>query len=56
MLTANAADRLGHTNDAKEILEHPFFAGMDIEKLLRREVVPPFKPNVADKFGDAGFA
>jgi len=55
-LTAGAAERIGNTGDAEEILKHPFFADIDFDKLQKREVVPPFKPQVADKFGDAGFA
>jgi hypothetical protein len=32
----------------QEILQHPFFAGLDMEKLLRKELKPPYKPEISD--------
>lgn len=29
-----------------EVLAHPFFKGVDKEKLLNKEIEPPFKPNI----------
>lgn len=37
----------GGPNDAAEITGHPFFYGMDFEALLRKEIEPPFIPNLA---------
>jgi len=45
LLTRKVADRLGSgPTDAEEIKAHPFFKGMDWEAIMRREVVPEFKP------------
>jgi hypothetical protein len=30
----------------EEVLGHPFFRDIDREKLLRKEVPPPFKPDI----------
>ncbi len=38
-------DRLGR-NGVEEILKHPFFAGLDTDKLLKKELEAPFKPKV----------
>lgn len=29
----------------KEVLSHPFFTGIDFEKLQKREILPPYKPS-----------
>ena len=47
LLKANTAIRLGSgTSGAQEIKEHPFFADIDFDALDRRELPPPFKPDV----------
>ena len=33
---------------AEEIKSHPFFAGFDFDKLLKKELEPPFKPVLND--------
>lgn len=33
--------------DSEDIKSHPFFAGMDWQKLLHKEIEPPFKPMLA---------
>jgi len=38
--------RLGSKEDAKEITRHPFFEGIDWQKLFNREYKPPFNPGV----------
>ena len=43
LLEKNKADRLGTSGDFEEIINHPFFNGIDKEKLMRREYEPPFK-------------
>ncbi len=34
--------------DAEEVMTHAFFTGIDWAALDRREIVPPFNPNVDD--------
>uniref|UniRef100_H3DIY4 Protein kinase C n=1 Tax=Tetraodon nigroviridis TaxID=99883 RepID=H3DIY4_TETNG len=49
LLTKNPAHRLGCVaSDGGEtaIVNHPFFTGIDWEKLNRRELEPPFKPRI----------
>ena len=45
LLTFNPAERLG-SKGADEIRAHPFFAAIDWAAVMRREVAPPWKPNV----------
>jgi len=47
LLERDPAKRLGSgPGDAKEITSHPFFDGIDWEKLYNRGYTPPFNPNV----------
>lgn len=47
LLKTNAQARLGSgPTGAQEIIEHPFFASIDFAALDRREIPPPFKPDV----------
>jgi len=39
----------GGPGDAEEVKQHPFFPGMDWHAISQRQVVPPFKPAVAQK-------
>ena len=43
MLDKNKQSRLGTATDFQEIIDHPFFADIDKEKLLKREWEPPIK-------------
>ena len=43
----NKANRLGFANDGEEVLKHPFFQGIDLNKLMRQEIEAPFKPEVS---------
>jgi len=36
----------GSAHDGEELFLHPFFASIDWLSLLRKEVEPPFKPEV----------
>ncbi|XP_074600937.1 AKT serine/threonine protein kinase [Brevipalpus obovatus] len=36
----------GGPSDAKDIMAHPFFAGVNWEDIYQKKVVPPFKPEV----------
>lgn len=44
LLDRDPKTRLGSNGDANEVKSHPFFAGIDWEKLARKEVPTPFKP------------
>ena len=46
LLEREPTKRLGY-NGATEIKERPFFASMDWDALMRKELDPPFKPDVA---------
>ena len=41
---------MGSKGDAEEILDHPFFKGIDFDKLLRKEIEPPYKPKMKSNF------
>jgi serine/threonine protein kinase len=45
LLNRNPAERLGNFD---EIKEHPFFEGLDWDKVYKKEVSAPFKPTVTD--------
>jgi len=44
LLDKNKKKRLGVNGDVSEILAHPFFADLDLEKLLKKEIEPPYTP------------
>lgn len=46
LLTVDPKERLGYNDDANAIKAHPFFAGIDWDRLLAKEVTPPFIPKV----------
>jgi serine/threonine protein kinase len=39
LLERDPAKRLGSKGDSAEILEHPFFKGIDLDKLLQKKVI-----------------
>jgi len=46
-LTRDPEQRLGtDTTDQNVLRNHPFFKGLDWDKLLKREIAPPFRPKV----------
>ena len=47
--------RLGYKDGGKEVLSHPFFADLDIQKLEKKQVVPPYKPEISKEFLDTKF-
>jgi hypothetical protein len=49
LLRVNEADRLG-TNGAEDIMNTPFFRVLDFDALYRRELPPPFAPEVQNEF------
>lgn len=44
LLQKNPLKRLGSERGAAEIKEHPWLAGVEWEKVLAKEIPPPFKP------------
>ncbi len=48
LLDKNKKKRLGAQNDISEVLAHPFFAGLDIDKIVKKELRPPYKPEISD--------
>ena len=46
MLHKNPDERLGALNDFEEMKAHVFFSSIDFDKLEKREIVPPFVPEV----------
>lgn len=48
MLVKDRRDRLGQNNDLDDILMHPFFADLDIQKLLEKKIDAPFVPKIAN--------
>lgn len=55
LLTFNPQDRLGSRGGAEEIRAHPFFESIAWDKLLRRELAPPWKPVVKDELDVGNF-
>jgi len=45
-LEKDRKQRIGNKNDVEEVLGHPFFKDINMEKLLNKEIDPPFKPNI----------
>jgi hypothetical protein len=48
LLCKDKTKRLGANGDIDEILAHPFFADIDIAKLLRKEIESPYRPEISD--------
>jgi len=49
LLNRDSTQRLGcGKDDGDEVIRHPFFAGIDFDKLLNKTYQPPFKPKVED--------
>jgi serum/glucocorticoid-regulated kinase 2 len=46
LLAKNKKNRLGATGGWKEILAHPFFEGLDVEKLLKKQLKPKYMPDI----------
>jgi hypothetical protein len=50
LLQKEDANRLGSgPKDAVDIINHPWFNGMNWDKLILRKVKPPFVPKLKDK-------
>jgi hypothetical protein len=48
MLVKDRKQRLGQANDVDDILNHPWFADIDTDKLLLKQVEPPYLPKIDD--------
>lgn len=46
LLNRNPRHRLGATDDAEELKQHPFFADIDWDLLEKKLITPPFKPKL----------
>lgn len=46
MLNKDRKHRLGQNNDVNDILLHPWFKDLDIEKLLKKKLAAPYVPTV----------
>lgn len=56
LLNKDMDKRLGVDEDVEEILDHPWFSDLDMDKILAKEVVPPFKPWLEeDKYDTSNF-
>ena len=49
LLHKNKKSRLG-ANGIEEIMSHPWFSTIDINKLEQKQLVPPYKPEIKEDF------
>ncbi|OGE58202.1 hypothetical protein PENARI_c001G01137 [Penicillium arizonense] len=55
LLNRNPKHRLGANGDAKELMAHPFFHDINWEALCRKQVIPPFKPQLQSDTDTSNF-
>mgnify|MGYP004705727573 FL=1 len=55
LLNRNPLHRLGATNDAQELMAHPFFKDVDWDALKRKQIQPPYKPHVTSDEDTSNF-
>lgn len=55
LLNRNPKHRMGATNDALELMAHPFFNDIDWEALEQKNVPPPFKPKLSSELDTSYF-
>ncbi|KAI5302171.1 hypothetical protein KEM56_000960 [Ascosphaera pollenicola] len=55
LLNRNPKHRMGATNDALELMAHPFFNDIDWEALEQKNVPPPFKPKLSSEMDTSYF-
>lgn len=48
LLNKDKHQRLGAKDGADEILRHPFFKDIDMPKLIKKELEPPYKPAMSE--------
>jgi serum/glucocorticoid-regulated kinase 2 len=49
LLDKNKKSRLG-ANGIEEIMSHPWFSTIDTKKLVDKQLVPPYKPEIKEDF------
>ncbi|XP_057245146.1 RAC-beta serine/threonine-protein kinase-like [Malurus melanocephalus] len=50
LLKKDPKERLGGgPGDAREVMQHRFFAAIDWSEVLQRKLVPPFRPQVTSE-------
>eukprot|EP00347_Sterkiella_histriomuscorum_P004331 403360851 len=49
LLDKDPSKRLGYQSDAQEIKEHPFFADVDWDKMMLKQLATPYKPILEGK-------
>lgn len=56
LLTRDPSKRLGSSlDDAQEVQRHPFFKSLEWDSIMRREVAPPWEPNVVGSLDTSQF-
>ncbi|EKV08242.1 CAMP-dependent protein kinase-like, putative [Penicillium digitatum PHI26] len=55
LLNRNPKHRLGANGDAKELMAHPFFHDINWDTLCRKQVIPPFKPQLQSETDTSNF-
>ena len=55
LLNRNPKHRLGAEGDARELMQHPFFAGVEWDALLQKQIPPPFKPRLKNESDTSNF-
>ncbi|KAI9734674.1 MAG: Serine/threonine-protein kinase [Cirrosporium novae-zelandiae] len=55
LLNRNPRHRLGALDDASELKRHPFFADIDWDALMKKDVKPPFKPKLKSALDTSNF-
>jgi serine/threonine protein kinase len=48
LLEKNPENRIGSKKDAEDIMEHPYFEGINWDELKGKRVIPLFKPDLSD--------
>lgn len=41
---------MGQVGDVDELINHPFFKGIDFEKLQKKELQPPYTPELSGPY------